>query len=651
MLRTACLFVLMLSLLLLSWMVHADEAVLHPLDPLTKEEIQTTVSILKAAGKTNDVSRYVALELHEPPKTDVLTYTPDKVARREAFVIVYERDSNRTFEAVVDVREKRVLSWKAVAGVQPVAFGEDFALVSELVPKDGRWQEAMRKRGITDFQQVIIEPWAGTPGVANRQALAVTYLKGGSANYYAHPIEGVIAYVDLNAKRVEKVVDAGIVPPPKDDGAYEAGKVGALRSDLKPLRTLQAEGPSFMVEGHEVRWQKWRFRFGFNAHEGLVLYTVGYEDQGRVRSILYRASLSEMFVPYADPSPTWRFRAAFDEGEYGMGASAVPFIPGADAPANAQLFPVTLSSETGSPLDMPNLIALYERDGGLLWRHTNYVDGAAETRRSRELVIASIATLGNYDYVFNWVFHQDGTLEQETLLSGIMQIKGEPTAKEARSAATREPYGTPVTPQIAAIYHQHFFNFRLDMDVDGLENCVKEMNVSSLPAGADNPDGNSFIVKQTTLASEKGAKRTLNPASARCWAVVNCAHLNALGQPVGYMLMPDANTVPFALPNSIHRRRAGFLDAPFWATSYDPTQRYAAGDYPNQSMGGEGLSTWIKADRPLENRDVVLWYTTGVTHIPRPEDWPVMPVHRTGFKLVPMGFFSRNPALDVPPVR
>ena len=86
-----------------------------------------------------------------------------------------------------------------------------------------------------------------------------------------------------------------------------------------------------------------------------------------------------------------------------------------------------------------------------------------------------------------------------------------------------------------------------------------------------------------------------------------------------------------------------------WVTPYDPAQRRAAGDFPNQHPGGAGLPAWTAADRTLVGREVVVWHTFGVTHVPRPEDWPVMPVETTGFQLLPSGFFDRNPALDVPP--
>ena len=117
---------------------------------------------------------------------------------------------------------------------------------------------------------------------------------------------------------------------------------------------------------------------------------------------------------------------------------------------------------------------------------------------------------------------------------------------------------------------------------------------------------------------------------------------------MGYVLVPGETALPFTGPNSWMRKRAGFLDAHLWVTPFEPAEAYAAGNYPNQRKGDDGLPAWTRANRSLENRDIVFWYTVGTTHIPRPEEWPVMPVHRAGFKLAPSGFFSRNPALGAP---
>jgi len=617
----------------------------HPLDPLTPQEISTTVSILQASHKIGADSRFASITLQEPPKDEVLHFTPESPIRRQAFAIVYESTHNATFEAVVDLKGRQVLSWRKISGVQPSLLIEEYGIAGGLVRADPRWQAAMRRRGITDLDDVYADGWAPgyvSPQEANgdRWICAVPYYTKGSSNEYARPIEGVLAYVDLNTKKVVKVVDTGVVPIAKAPEDFGAISVEHPRTPPTPLQIVQPQGPSFEVHGHEVRWQRWRFRFAVNAREGLVLYTVGYEDGGRVRSILYRASVSETVMPYGDPSPTWSFRNAFDEGEYGLGRLAEPLVPLTDCPPNTRFFDAVLADDRGRSYTLPRAVGLYERDGGLLWKH------ALQSRRARELVLTFMTTIGNYDYGFNWIFHQDGTLEQEIDLTGIMLPKGVAQTTDTMPAHGGT-YGHLVAPNILAVHHQHFFNFRLDMDIDGEANSVLEMNTAPVPPDPRHPY-RGFGMHETLLRTEQEASRQLNMASSRRWKIINPSVHNALGQPVGYTLVPGENAIPYAAPGSEVRRRAGFLSAPLWVTQYDPAQRYAAGAYVDQSPGGDGLHRWIHANRPLNDRDIVLWYTVGITHTPRPEEWPVMPVHRAGFQLVPSGFFARNPALDVP---
>lgn len=633
----------------------AADAPAHPLDPLSREEIAATVDILKASGKANDDSRFSTIVLREPPKSEVLAFKPGSAFRREAFAVVFERAANKTFEAIVDLNKKTLLSWKEVPGAQSMFLIEDFLLTQQIVQNDPQWQAAMRKRGISDFKNVQIDAWAaGFFGTADEQgarvARAVSYYNAGTRNAYARPIEGVIAYVNLTAKKVYKLIDTGVVPVPKETGDLDMKSIGKLRDAPKPLQIVQPQGVSFEVNGNEIRWQKWRFRFAMHPREGLVLHTVGYEDEGKLRSILYRASLSEMVVPYGDPQAGWFFRNAFDEGEYGIGRLALALEPQTDYPDNAVLFDAVFPGENGSVAPLKRAVAIYERDGGVLWKHADYSSFPFihnESRRARQLVLSWFANVGNYEYGFYWIFHQDGVLEMEVELTGIMAARGvdETENHESHNGAS---HAHKVAPNVEAVHHQHFFNFRLDMDVDGAANSLVEMNTEASPAGSENPYNNGFTMTETLLRTEQEAQRQMSLASSRKWKVINPGVRNSLGEPTGYLLVPGENSVPYAALNASVRKRAGFINAHLWATPYKQDERYAAGDYINQSAGGDGLPRWTRANRAVENQDLVLWYTLGVTHIPRPEEWPVMTCHRAGFKLMPSGFFTRNPALDVP---
>src|SRR5439155_16809783 len=191
-------------------------------------------------------------------------------------------------------------------------------------------------------------------------------------------------------------------------------------------------------------------------------------------------------------------------------------------------------------------------------------------------------------------------------------------------------------------------NFRLDFDVDGQKNAVHEMNTTAIAGGPSNPSLNGMVMRETMLGTETAAERDLNAATARAWMIVNPSATNALGSHTAYALVPGVNSMPYVAPASQVRRRAGFISHHFWATRYRDGEMYAAGVYPNQSLGGVGLTSWVANNETIANQDLVVWYKRDIKHITRPGEWPVMPVTHVGFKMIPAGFFAQNPALDVP---
>ncbi|HEX5266688.1 MAG TPA: primary-amine oxidase, partial [Acidimicrobiales bacterium] len=417
----------------------------------------------------------------------------------------------------------------------------------------------------------------------------------------------------------------------------------ALRQPLKPLVITQPEGPGFSVEGNLVRWGPWQFRLTFEPFEGLVMHQVAYEDGGRVRPVMHRGSICEMVVPYGDPSPAHGWKNAFDAGEWGLGRLTQPLTLGCDCLGEIHYFDATLANEQGQPWVIENAVCLHEEDYGILWKHVDLMGGRSEVRRSRRLVVSFITTVGNYEYGFFWYLYLDGGIQLEVKLTGIV-------SSMAIAEGDQPPFANVVAPQVAAPHHQHLFCARLDMDVDGSTNRVYEVEAEPLPAGPDNPWGNGFRQRSTLLEREKAARRQTDTARSRAWQVANPESLNRVGRPVSYKLIPTmATPLMLAGADSPIGKRAGFAHHNLWVTPYSADERRAAGEFPNQHAGGDGLARWTEADRSITDTDVVLWYTFGLTHFARPEDWPVMPVEYCGFLLSPVGFFDRNPALDLPP--
>ncbi len=612
--------------------------------PLSADEIERACEIVRDADGIPDGVRFVWAAVAEDAKGAA-------TGGRPAEVLAYDRPTATTHRLVVDLDGGGVVSHVARGDVQPSIIYEEYAMAGAIVKADPGWQAAMARRGITSYETVQVDPWAtGNFGLAWEQGRRIVramslWRDTPDDNGYARPIEGVIAYVDLNERRVVHLEDHGVVPLPVAGGRYDAESNRPWREALKPLDVVQPEGPSFVLDGNALQWDCWRLAVTMHPVDGLVLHDVAWAENGETRSVLKRASLAEMIVPYGDTSPDHGYKHVMDVGEYGFGPFANSLTLGCDCLGEIRYLDAHFAGPDGQAMTTTNAICIHEEDAGILWKHYDHFSGLTEVRRSRRLVVSSIHTVGNYEYGIFWYLYLDGSIQLEMKLSGILN-----------TSATHEgapvPYGRRITPHLAAPHHQHLFNVRLDMDVDGPENTVVEIDAVPLADGPDNPYGSAFVARETPITREADGARDANAATARYWEIRSASRTNAVGQPTGYRLKLGHGTTPLlANPSSAVTRRGQFAKHNLWVTAYDPAERKAAGDYPNQHPGGDGLPQFVAADRPLERRDVVLWATFGTTHVARPEDFPVMPCEYVGILLQPCGFFDRNPALNLPPER
>ncbi|MBO2535899.1 primary-amine oxidase [Rummeliibacillus suwonensis] len=621
----------------------------HPLSPLTEGEVKLAVEIIRKEKELSQNVRFAMITLQEPDKEVVLNYKKGDPISREIAMILLDTKANKTFEAIVSVTESKVVTYEKIPDVQPNFMLDEFSECENIVKNNSEFKEALKRRGIMNSDLIMVDLWsAGYFNIpehdGKRIARAICWEKKfENDNGYAYPLTGIVAYVDLNKMEVERIEDHGVRETPTYTGNYypETNEAIKFRDDLKPLEIIQSEGPSFTVEGNLIKWQKWSFRYGFTPREGLVLYTIGYEDKGKVRPILYRAALSEMVVPYGDSSFAHNTQNAFDAGEYGMGQLANSLELGCDCLGEIQYFDAVLGDNNGHPRTIKNAICLHEEDYGIGWKHTDWRTDHVEVRRSRRLVISFFCTVGNYDYGFYWSFYLDGTIEVEVKLTGMLNTG---TFDETG----KSKYGNEIAPGLNAVNHQHFFNFRLDTSLDGIKNSVIETETVSEPEGPNNPHSNAYYPVSRTFKNEQEAVRILDMPSQRSWKIVNKNSLNFVNQPVGYKIMPGENCLPYAHDSASVIKRAGFIKNHLYVTRYNPEEMYATGKYPNQNKGGDGLPKYVQANRSIDDEDIVVWYTMGHHHITRPEDWPVMPTAYINFQLKPVGFFDGNPALDVP---
>ncbi|MGA6166426.1 primary-amine oxidase [Amycolatopsis magusensis] len=604
----------------------------HPLSALTADEITVARRVLTDAGHVGTETRFAYVGLDEPDKRE-------RAPERRARVLLLDLGTGAANDARVSLTTEAVeiTPVDGAIGQLPI-LDEEFGIIGPILNESPDWLAALEKRGV-EPDSVIYAPLSagnyGYPDEEGKRLLRVlAFLQDHPQDHcWAHPVDGLCAYVDLVARKLHKLIDHRVYEVPEESGNYQDPEVaGPPLEGLKPIEIRQPEGPSFRFDGDELRWANWSLHVGFDTREGLVLREIAFSG----RPIVQRASIAEMVVPYADPSPVRFWQNYFDTGEYLFGRYANSLKLGCDCLGEITYLDVTAADELGNPRVIENAICVHEEDFGTLWKHTDLFTGIAGTRRQRRLVISFFTTVGNYDYGFYWYLYLDGTIECEVKLTGFLFTSAYP--EEGSEFATQ------VAPGLGAPYHQHLFCARLDLTIDGDLNAVDEIDVVARPMDEANPYGNAFTTKTTRLTSETARDAAPN----RVWRIVNPDKLNRMGEPVGYTLSVQQSPTLLADPESVIASRAAFATKHLWVTRYAPGERYAAGDFVNQSPGGEGLPAYTANGRDIDGQDIVLWHTFGPTHVPRLEDWPIMPVDHAKFTLKPTGFFDRNPTLNVP---
>lgn len=637
---------------------------LHPLDPLCGEEILAVSAACREYATQLGIEklRFNSVAVQEPDKRTVLAYLRGegpKPPRMALAVLEVIAEPYAVVEAVLALDGGAAIdSWKEMVGVQPCLTIDDVVEAEVALKANTEFQALMASRySITDLDLLAVDPWYsgyrwGAP--EGRVLQFLLYMRSSpDDNHYAHPLDTIIFY-DYHADKIHKVYsqngDQGWQVPAQNSNFHRSLAPSPRRTSMKPLDVVQPEGPSFSVDGNCVAWEGWSLHIGFSWREGLILNNI--QLQGR--PVLYRAALAEIIVPYGEPREPFQYKCAYDIVDYGLGFCANPLELGCDCLGHIKYFDAVLNNSRGGVTRIRKAVCLHEEDAGMAWKHYEYRNGHVEVRRQRRLAISFIATIANYEYGFYWHLYQDGTIGFEAKLTGIVSTHA--LFPEEVAAGGQPQWGTRLAPGVNAHVHQHFFMVRLDPTIDcpdgGKNLQVVEVEAQPMPLGPRNPHGVGFDIVERVLERESEAQRMCAPERSRVWKVQNPGSINpATGKPVAWKLMPGSPCPPLlANPTSSHATRGAFATKHLWVTPYHPKQMNPAGDYPlhPDPEQNQGIADWARANRPLNGADCVLWFTLGVTHVVRCEDWPVMPVENLSFHLKPWNFFTCNPTLDLP---
>ncbi|QAY66916.1 primary-amine oxidase [Paenibacillus protaetiae] len=623
--------------------------VYHPLNPLTPGEMEKAAQIVK---KAKGSSLYFAeLKLEEPDKAAVWNWEfsgdGKHLPRKATFTAVL---NDKPYEGIVDLDKGTLADWKAVTVGWPLY--TEFGQTGDIVKKDPNAVAALKKHGLTDLSQIRFSdgplgdygPELTPPGSRLAMSVPKPAIKN-AANSFAHPMDGLAFLVDLNAKKVLKIYDYANPPVPTDPNDYTKVVKSKRTDELKPLIISQPQGASFNVKGNMVDWQNWNFHFRLDPRVGPIVSTVTYDDGGNKRKIMYEGYLGGMMVPYGDPDPAWLYKIFMDAGEYGVGMSTRSLNIGSDVPKNATLFDAAVNDTEGKASVIKNAFAVFERYADPEWSHNG------EARERRELVFRSIATIGNYDYVLDWVFLQNGSIKLMVGATGLAQVKAVDTkTMHDKTAATDTRNGTLVDANIVAPTHQHIFNFRLDLDIDGETNSVGEIMPKA--ESVQNPEfaRSEMLMLQKTYKKEQDAIQKFDPD--KIVLITSKGTENKQGYATGYQVIPYAGgTHPFMEEPLFTKtdyvlKRAEFIKDHIWVTPYKKDEQYSEGKYTAHNKD-TGLGLWTQQNRSIENTDTVVWLTTGTTHVMRAEEFPIMPTEWVTAMIKPWNFFNETPTLDL----
>jgi primary-amine oxidase len=612
----------------------------HPNALLTAPEIDEVVSLVTSKGLVGDDTSFRRVAAAHPRNSE----------ERLIEVWLYSIGAKRIDELIVSLTTGEVLTHDEVFGLRPQIGFDEVPRAIEAVRADPDVIAAVAKRGITDASKLQVDPWpTGNMGldheVGRRVARCILFWRDELAdNGYAKPVDGILAFVDLDTCEVYRVDDVGHWPVPAETNNYTAGSVPD-RTGLEVIDITQPDGSSFTVtDGNLITWQNWDVRALLDHTEGLVLQSLAWTDSDTRRPIMSRASMAEMVVPYGETRETQAFKNALDVGEIGLGRCVNSLVLGCDCLGDITYLDAAWCFSDGTPVQVDQAICIHEEDFGIAWKHTDAVNNnAAEVRRSRRLVISSIFTVGNYDYGIFWHLYLDGTIQMEVKLTGIVTT-------QAYAEGDDLTYSALISPEVAAPIHQHLFCARFDMEVDGPNNTAYRVDVEADPPGPNNPHNNAFRAVSTKLETEQQAIANVDASKARTWRVISESATNRLGGPTGFKLLPADSATLFPAASSRIAGRAGFAKQNMWITPTSNNERFPAGNHVTQSEPeDQGLPTWTAADRPIAGTNITVWHVFGLTHSARPEDFPVMPTEYARCTWVPVGFFDRNPALDIPP--
>lgn len=373
-------------------------------------------------------------------------------------------------------------------------------------------------------------------------------------------------------------------------------------------------------ENQYVEFMGWSFYMSFTRILGLMFYDIKFKGE----RIIYELSLQEAAAQYAGNQPK-AANTVYHDTYFSIGSTSATLIEGFDCPFGATMLNVTYPANDVTDVH-PQGICLFESDSGYPVARHRYGSGGNPNGfsniaavKSSALHARTIATIGNYDYLFDYAFHVDGSIEIEVRASGYLQSS--PYYKDQTNFGARVGLGTQGS------FHDHILSWKADFDIISTKNSLQRTDLivvnQTQPWFPELGEFEQMELKAYNMEKEQQFNWAQNGQSMFC--VVNDEEKNSWGVSRGYRLVPGRSNVHLSTHNSpFSKHSSHILKSHLAVTQHHDNEPYG-NSWQNVNLPLKPQQDFSKLfnDESVDGEDIVVWFNLGMHHYTRSEDIPV----------------------------
>lgn len=466
---------------------------------LTQEEyLQVQEYMLKKTNfdiSTNQITKpsknfLFLIDLSVPKKADALSYLDGKgkKPRREATVVVFHGAQGHIKEYVVgplpnptshrDVTMERYKTEQLPINARTVTIGE-YALIFKFMQAQVFSKlERLLKESFDADKDKMLDVFEQMPrGVRSGDRKTWVSFFRSKSGLYIHPVgfEVQLNHESLNEQdwKVERLFYNGVYFDSVEQlrQKYEEGSVkkivyrevpdyGSLKPKTKPLQIgpqlVYAEGKRFSVSQNQVLYLDWSFAFGLSSLTGMRVFDVQFKGE----RIIYELSVQEAMSVYGSLTPGMMM-TKFLDSSIGIGRFAHELVRGVDCPHEATFVDTYRYIDVPRPTKHKSSICIFEHNTGQpLRRHfADFFHNSYGGMVNSALVFRTITAIGNYDYMWDFIFYQTGSVEAKVHATGYIS--------SSYLVDGNLKFGHQVADKVLGNIHTHFISFKVDLDVLG----------------------------------------------------------------------------------------------------------------------------------------------------------------------------------------